>query len=226
MRRRDARAVPDCRPGNAARPHRLARRRRIRCRRQCGARSGELRSGGNELDHSRRLRTTRSDACARPPGLATEWHRRVRFMSTYRLDALFNPRSVALVGVSPHEGSLGRAILTNVRAAGFAGHIHIVSPNHAEIDGIPAVKTFDDLPETPDLAVLTTPPAVVPEIVTAAGRKGVAGAVIITAGLGHGAGSLAEAARRAARPHGLRLIGPNCLGIVAPFAKLNASFAA
>jgi acetyltransferase len=147
-------------------------------------------------------------------------------MSTYRLDALFNPRSVALVGVSPHDGSLGRAILTNVRAGGFPGRIHLVNPSHAEIDGIPTVKTLDDLSETPDMAVVTTPAAVVPEIVTAAGRKGVAGAVIITAGLGHGVGSLAEAARQAARPYGLRLVGPNCLGIIAPFARLNASFAA
>ena len=71
-----------------------------------------------------------------------------------------------------------------------------------------------------------TPAATVPGIVASAGRRGVAGAVIVTAGLGHGAGSLAEAARIEARKHGLRLVGPNCLGVMAPPAKLNASFAA
>ena len=74
--------------------------------------------------------------------------------------------------------------------------------------------------------MVTTPPATIPGIVASAGRKGVSAAVIVTAGLGHGEGSLAEAARLEARRHGLRLVGPNCLGVMAPPAKLNASFAA
>src|SRR6266540_2764626 len=147
-------------------------------------------------------------------------------MSTYRLTELFNPRSVVLVGASPHEGSLGRAVLRNLLAAGFAGPIRLINPHHSEIDGVPTVKTFDALPEVPDVVVITTPAPTVSEIVTAAGQKGAAAAIIITAGLGHGPGSLAESARQAARSHGLRLIGPNCLGVIAPFAKLNASFAA
>ena len=71
-----------------------------------------------------------------------------------------------------------------------------------------------------------TPPATVPDIVASAGRQGISAAVIVTAGLGHGEGSLADAARLEARSHGLRLVGPNCLGVMAPPAKLNASFAA
>ena len=147
-------------------------------------------------------------------------------MSTYRLDKVFAPRSVALVGASPREGSVGRKILSNLREAGFRGPIHLVNPRHREIDGLIAVASFDRLPETPDLAVIAAPPQTIPGLVADAGAKGCAGAVIITSGLGHGPGSLAASAAEAAHKHGLRLIGPNCLGILVPGAKLNASFAA
>src|SRR5918993_1646952 len=147
-------------------------------------------------------------------------------MSTYRLDKLFEPRSVALVGASPREGSLGRMVLRNLREAGFPGPLQLVNPKHREIDGLPCVPRLEDLREAPDLIVVTTPPAAIPGIVASAGRKGVSAAVIVTAGLGHGEGSLAEAARLEARRHGLRLVGPNCLGVMAPPTKLNASFAA
>jgi acetyltransferase len=147
-------------------------------------------------------------------------------MSTYRLDKLFEPRSLALVGASPREGSLGRTVLRNLREAGFPGPIHLVNPKHREIDGLPCLPRIEDLSQAPDLIVVTTPIATVPGIVASAGRKGVAAAVIVTAGLGYGAGSLADAARLEARKHGLRLVGPNCLGLMAPPAKLNASFAA
>ena len=147
-------------------------------------------------------------------------------MSTYRLDKLLSPRSVAVVGASPRAGSLGRNIVQNLRQGGFRGGLAIVNPNYAAIDGIACVKRLEDLAEAPDLAVIATPPQTIPAIVTSAGAKGVAAAVIVTAGLGHGVGSLAEEARLAARRFGLRLVGPNCLGVMAPAAGLNASFAA
>jgi acetyltransferase len=146
-------------------------------------------------------------------------------MSTYRLDRLFAPRTIAVVGASPRERSLGRAVLRNVIGGGFPGHIHLVNPDHPEIDGVAAVADIAMMPEVPDLAVIAVPPTAVPETVAAAAAKGVAAAIIITAGLGHGPGSLAEAALSAARPNGLRLVGPNCLGVMVPAAKLNASFA-
>jgi acetyltransferase len=147
-------------------------------------------------------------------------------MSTYRLDKLFSPRSVVVVGASPRETSPGRAVLRNLRSAGFKGSIGLVNPHYAEIEGIKALKTIQELPQAPDLLVIATPPKSVPGIVAAAGEKGVATAIIITAGLGHGEGSLADACEKAARATGLRLVGPNCLGVLSPRAKLNASFAA
>ncbi|MGA7489485.1 MAG: bifunctional acetate--CoA ligase family protein/GNAT family N-acetyltransferase [Xanthobacteraceae bacterium] len=147
-------------------------------------------------------------------------------MSTYRLDKLFAPRSVAVVGASPRVTSPGRAVLRNLREAGFEGSIHLVNPHYGEIEGIKAVKTIAELPPAPDLVVIATPPASVPGIVTAAGEKGAATAIIITAGLGHGEGSLADACEQAARATGLRLVGPNCIGVLSSRAKLNASFTA
>ncbi|MGB3867801.1 MAG: CoA-binding protein, partial [Xanthobacteraceae bacterium] len=146
-------------------------------------------------------------------------------MSTIRLDRLFLPRSVAVVGASPRAHSVGRKILCNLKAAGFAGPIRLVNPNHAEIEGVATLKSAKELPET-DLLVITSPPASVPGIIADAGARGCASAIIITAGLGSGEGSLAEAALQAAGAHGMRLLGPNCLGVQVPGVKLDASFAA
>jgi acetyltransferase len=147
-------------------------------------------------------------------------------MSTYRLDKLFSPRSVALIGASPRPTSPGRAALHNLRSAGFAGAIHLINPHYDEIEGVRSVRSVDELPDAPDLIVIAAPPDAVPGIVTAAGEKGAAAGIIITSGLGHGPGSLAESCEAAARAKGLRLVGPNCLGVMVPGAKLNASFAA
>jgi len=147
-------------------------------------------------------------------------------MSTYRIDQLFSPRSVAVVGASPRPTSPGRAVLRNLKEAGFAGRVSVVTPSYSEIEGIASVKSFADMPEAPDLAVIAAPAAVVPSIVAAAGEKGTPTTIIITAGLGHGAGSLSDACEKTARQSGMRLVGPNCLGVLAPHTKLNASFAA
>jgi acetyltransferase len=146
-------------------------------------------------------------------------------MTTYRLDRLFAPRSVAVVGASPRELSVGRKVLRNLKAAGFAGPIRLINPKYSEIEGVAAIRRIDDLPPT-DLLVIASPPETVPDTIAAAGARGCVAAVVITAGLGHGPGSLSEKVESAARAHGMRLLGPNCLGIQVPAAKLDASFAA
>ena len=108
----------------------------------------------------------------------------------------------------------------------FPVRIHVVNPHYDAIEGVSAVKSYDALPEAPDVAVIAVPPAGVPDAVAAAAQKGTAAAIIVTAGLGHGPGSLADAAAKNARAAGMRLVGPNCLGVLVPPAKLNASFAA
>ncbi|HXX51453.1 MAG TPA: GNAT family N-acetyltransferase [Xanthobacteraceae bacterium] len=147
-------------------------------------------------------------------------------MSTYRLDKLFAPRSVAVVGASPRDTSPGRAVLRNLRRGGFSGRIHLVNPNYDRIEGVAAVKSCDALPDAPDIVVIGVPPPAVPSVVSAAAAKGAAAAIILTAGLGRGIGSLADQCEKAARAAGMRLVGPNCIGLLAPSAKLNASFAA
>ncbi len=147
-------------------------------------------------------------------------------MSTYRLKNLLAPRSLALVGASPRQGSVGGSILRNIRNAKFKGEFGLVNTQYAEIDGVATVGSLSRLPFVPELVVITTPPVTVAGLIEEAGKLGAAGAVIIPAGLGHGEGSLAEATEHAARKYGMRLIGPNCLGILMPGAGLNASFSA
>ena len=150
----------------------------------------------------------------------------LRSMSTYRLNNLLFPRSIALVGASPRQGSVGRAILGNIRKAKFRGEFGLVNSRYAEIDGVTAVDSIGKLAFAPELVVITAPAKAISGLIDEAGQRGAAGAVIVSAGLGHGAGSLADAAERAARKYGMRLIGPNCLGIMMPGVNLNASFSA
>src|SRR5215475_6014107 len=114
-------------------------------------------------------------------------------MSTYRLDKLFAPRSVALVGASPRATSVGRAVLANLRGNGFAGPIGLVNPHYPEIEGVRTAPSIAALQEVPDLIVIGAPPPSVPGLIAEAGARGTAAAIIITSRLGHGPGSLAAA---------------------------------
>lgn len=142
------------------------------------------------------------------------------------LDALFDPRSIAVLGGSPKPRSLGRVIAANLRSGGFEGEVHVVTSRHGELDGHATSPDLAALPTVPDLVIVTVPPDAVPDVIEQAARAGVGAAVVITAGLGQGEGSLREQAANAARRHGLRLVGPNCLGILVPPKGINASFAA
>ncbi|WP_201861606.1 bifunctional acetate--CoA ligase family protein/GNAT family N-acetyltransferase [Microvirga soli] len=147
-------------------------------------------------------------------------------MSTYRLDKLLAPRSIAVVGASPRPGSLGLTFLRNLIAGGFEGDIVSVNPHHVEIEGRPCFPSLAELPEVPDIIVVAVPPERVPGVIEEAGRAGVSVAIVATAGMGYGEGSLSEQVRLSARAHGLRVVGPNCIGVLSPRAKMNASFAA
>lgn len=147
-------------------------------------------------------------------------------MSTYRLQSVFRPKSVAVVGGSPGERSVGRIVLHNLRQAGFAGSIGLVNPRHRQIDGVAAVSRVGDLPWTPELLVVTAPPPALPDIIRAAADKGASAAVVLTGGLGEGPGSVADRLEAIARSRSLRIVGPGSFGIMAPHAALNASVAA
>lgn len=147
-------------------------------------------------------------------------------MSTWRLDSVFAPASIAVVGGSPRARSAGRAVMRNLRASGYAGRIGWVTPRHREIDGIATVRRLRELGWVPELAVITAPAAVVPALVEEAAALGVAAAVLLTAEFGPGRDDFHARIERAARPRGMRILGPHCLGIVSPHAGLNASIAA
>src|SRR5215211_4775063 len=147
-------------------------------------------------------------------------------MSTYRLDKIFNPRSIAVVGASPRPGSLGLIFLRNLIAGGFEGELFPVNPHHVEVEGRPCFASLSGLPEALDLIVVAVPPERVLGVIEEAGSVGVSAAIVATAGMGYGPNSLGDQVRLAARAHGLRVVGPNCIGVLAPRAKMNASFAA
>jgi acetyltransferase len=149
-------------------------------------------------------------------------------VSIRNLDRLFRPRSVALIGASEREGSVGQVVTRNLLQGGFKGRIFPVNPRSREIAGKPAFPDVESLPEPPDLGVICTPPETVPALIAALGARGAKGAVVITAGfaeMGEAGRKLQEELLRAARPHLLRVVGPNCLGILVPEVGLNASFA-
>lgn len=142
-------------------------------------------------------------------------------MTTRNLDALLAPRSVVLVGASPEPGSVGNIALRNLLAAKFRGSLQLVNPKYAEVSGVACHRSIADLPAVPDLALVATPPATLPGIISELGRRGTRAAVVITAGLD---AATKQAMLTAAKPHCLRIQGPNCLGLMLPPIGLDASF--
>lgn len=145
-------------------------------------------------------------------------------MSQDVIDAFFRPERVALIGASTRQGSVGAIVARNL-IAGLGDKVMLVNPRGGEIDGHPLYASVADLPQVPDLAVVTIPAAQVPAEIEALGRRGTKAVVIISAGLDRGPGSLGQAAIDAAARYGMRVIGPNCIGLQAPSTGLNASFA-
>lgn len=150
-------------------------------------------------------------------------------MTIRNLDAIFRARSVALIGASTRANSVGLVTAKNLMAAGFRGPIMPINPKHKEIAGLPCYADVASLPITPDLAVICTPPESIPGLISQLGDRGTKGAIVITAGfreLGNEQGlKLERAVLEAGRPHLMRIIGPNCVGVVSTPIGLNASFA-
>jgi acetyltransferase len=149
-------------------------------------------------------------------------------MSVRNLDYLFNPRSVAVIGASERPHSVGATVLRNLLAAPFHGPIYPVNPKYGSLAGRECYAGVSALPQIPDLAVICTPAATVRGIIAELGARGTRAAVILSAGMQQldAAGrTLKQAALDAARPTLLRILGPNCVGLLVPGIGLNASFA-
>ncbi len=147
-------------------------------------------------------------------------------MGTRALDRILTPRSIALVGASPKPGSIGRAMVDNILGAGFKGEISFVNPRYKEIEGRLCHDDLSRLPSVPDLVVVAAPPAITLKTVEAAERRGVGGAIVMTRDPHGETGALTEGLRRIVRGSKMRIIGPNCLGVIMPRAGLNASSSA
>ena len=145
------------------------------------------------------------------------------------LDSIFSPRVVAVIGATERKRSVGRTVLANLVAGGFAGKIFPVNPIQDLILGLKAYPNVAALPEKPDLAVIITPPKTVPGIIKECVAAGVRGAIIISAGfkeIGAAGAALEQEVIAEARKGDLRIVGPNCLGVMSPQVKFNATFAA
>ena len=146
-------------------------------------------------------------------------------MSIRHLDALFAPASVAVFGASERPGSVGGTVWRNLLgdgSSGYRGRLYPVNPKHSHLNGNTAYRNVDALPEAPDLAVICTPPATVAPLIAALGARGTRAAIVVTAGLSQ---AQKQAMLDAAKVHTLRILGPNCIGMLVPHLGLNASFA-
>jgi acetyltransferase len=150
-------------------------------------------------------------------------------MSVRNLDSLFKPASVAVIGPSNDPLNIGGIVMRNLMKSGFSGPIMPVNPRYQAVAGVLTYPDVSSLPVVPDMAVIATPPATVPDIVRRLGERGTRAAIVITAGLGgqrdRTGRTLAQAMLEAAQPYTLRVLGPNCVGLIVPKLGLNATFA-
>ena len=145
------------------------------------------------------------------------------------LDVFFAPKTVAVIGATEKAGSVGRTILWNLVTSPFGGTVFPVNPKRPNVLGIKAYKHVSEIPDKVDLAVIVTPAATVPEIIHDCAQQGVRGAIVISAGFKEIGAAGVELERQimvAARRCNIRIIGPNCLGVMSPLTGLNATFAA
>lgn len=145
------------------------------------------------------------------------------------LDALFAPRSIGVVGASIKEDSVGGVLFKNLLRGHYSGIVSPINPKYRSVQGVRAYARVSDVEEPPDLGVVCTPPAIVPQVVRELAEAGARAAIVITAGItddsADGEPSLRAQMLEAARSTGMRLLGPNCVGLLAPWSGLNCSFA-
>lgn len=144
------------------------------------------------------------------------------------LEVMFKPQSVAVIGATERAGSVGRTILWNLLSTSFGGTIFPINPSRSSILGIKAYPSVGDVPDQIDLAVIVTPAKTVPGIIRECSAKGVKAAIVISAGfkeIGPVGEALEQEILAIARQGGMRIVGPNCLGVMNPITGLNATFA-
>ncbi len=149
-------------------------------------------------------------------------------LSRHPLDAIFRPASVAVVGATEREGSVGRTILWNLISSPFGGTVYPVNPTRRSVLGVRSAPSLSAIGEPLDLAVIVTPPPTIPGLMEECAALGVKGAIIISAGFREVGPEGADLERRViatARAAGIRVVGPNCLGVMSPVSGLNATFA-
>jgi acetyltransferase len=148
-------------------------------------------------------------------------------MRPHYLSALFAPKSVAMFGASDTPESVGKVVFKNLLDAGFSGDIYAINPKRETVQGQKAFDSLDEIGKDIDLAIVATPAQTVPGIVEQCGVYGIKSMIILSAGfreVGEQGRALEDKVRDAARSHGIRFLGPNCLGLIRPSLGLNATF--
>ncbi len=144
-----------------------------------------------------------------------------------KLDKIFNPKTIAVIGASDREGSVGHALMNNLLNSDYKGIVYPVNKKHASVHSVKAYGSVSEIEDRIDLAIIATPAATVPGIIKDCGQAKAGGAVIISAGfseIGKAGEKLSAEIKSLSEQYGLRIIGPNCLGFIRPKAHLNASF--
>ncbi|MCT4656899.1 MAG: bifunctional acetate--CoA ligase family protein/GNAT family N-acetyltransferase [Cohaesibacter sp.] len=145
-------------------------------------------------------------------------------MSSYNLDVFFTPKNVAIVGASAREGSVGNILVRNLMAGPYKDKLFLINPKGGVAEGIEMQTSAKEIEGDIDLGVIAVAPQFVAQAIDDLGEKGARGAVVITAGLGSGEGSISQDCLEIAGRYGMRIVGPNCVGVLSPRAGLNASF--
>jgi acetyltransferase len=144
------------------------------------------------------------------------------------LDVFFSPKTVAVIGATENPGTVGRTVLWNLVTSPFGGTVYPVNPKRPSVLGVKAYPSVSDIPESVDLAVIITPPPSIPGLIRECGENGVQGAIVISAGFKEIGPEGAELERQLlveAQKANIRIIGPNCLGVMSPMSGMNATFA-